>query len=172
MRNKFQKRGGFGLLQIIMTVAIIAVLSALALPALADTGNSSFGITNASFSGSAAFTTMGQSLVDVKNQDTCDLVFTGTVKSTNASPTIALVLARVDAQGHVETSPQITWTAALPTGGTPSAPITNSVVLYTNLPPSVIGSATSLKLISATTVNPGDGYITTPKLTTELKRVR
>lgn len=147
---------------------VTAGLAICTLPARAETDAVSFGITNAVLAGSATTTALGQSLATVKNYESVSVVLTGSVESTNAAPTATLVFARVDADGNVETYPTFNWVCALPsTGG--STTVTNSVVGWTNFPSTIIGSATSLKLVSIQTVNVA-GNLRTPVVQVQLKR--
>lgn len=148
---------------------VALAMMAFSLPTIAETGSSNFGVTNAVLAGSATTTALGQSLVSVKNDADVSIVLTGSVESTNAAPTATLTFARVDAAGNIETYPQFTWAVLLPsTGGNQT--VTNSVVGWTNFPSTVIGSATSLKLISIQTVNVA-GNLRSPAVKVQHKRL-
>lgn len=146
------------------TFLSLICLFAFALLAKADTGAQSFGITNATLADSAGASALGVSTVSVDSQDNVSLIFKATSISTNVTSTFKFTLARVDANGNVETSPLLTWSPPVGASGT------NAVVLWTNLPNAVIGAAKYLSLVNMTNVS--GGALSSPYLYVQRKHIK
>lgn len=144
---------------------IAAALACVAPIAKADVGVSSFGITNASFADSAGASALGVSEVRVESQDNVSLVFKGNCNATNiSSSTFKFTLARVDSNGNQETTPLIIWQPP------PGISSSNAIVVWTNLPQAVIGSARGLVLVNMTNISGGATF--SPALYVQKKNLR
>ncbi len=146
-------------------------LFALALPALADTGKESFGVTNAVLTGTATNTALGQNTVSVRNYASCTLMVTGTLEATNPAPTITVDIARKGSAGNVESLTRFPYTFTLSAAGADAGvSVTNAFVVMTNIVDTTIGAASDLSLIDIKTVNTA-GFIRSPTVTIDIKKI-
>ena len=137
----------------------------LAMPAFAGgVGSIDFGITNATLAGSSTITALGGSIVSCDQQERVTLVYTGTAITTNAA-TSSLVLARVDGNLNIETTPLTTNTVNLAASGT------NAFVAFIDVPSTVLNSSYGLSLLSISN-NTGVVSISGPALKVWKKRLQ
>lgn len=136
---------GFSLVQMLLCIAIIGIITALALPAMAETGSVSFGVTNsvAAISTNTGASTVGIA-VKIDNQEQVGLYFNGALTNSGTSA-ITIIIGRSVDGTIVETTPFFTWTL--------TANGTTAVTAYTNIPSALVGSTPYLKVTSIGNAN-------------------
>lgn len=136
-KNKF-----LSLLQVLVAIAIIALFT---LPAAADVGSKSFGITNSIVNNATVTSAVNVgTVVKIDDRETASFVFKA-AGSTAQSGNISFTFVRSADNSTWETTPGFIWVVPL-NSLTP-------VVAWTNFPREVIGSAGYVKCIGITNAN-------------------
>ncbi|MDE2098228.1 MAG: hypothetical protein KGL39_13315 [Patescibacteria group bacterium] len=161
-------------LKIILAAAAAIGLCLGALPARADTGFKSFGITNAVLTGPTTNANLGQGLLDLKNYSSCTIVASGTWITTNPASTFIIDLNRNTAAQGIESNVTYSYTFTPPsTGAGAGTLVTNYFTLVTNIDSTVIGSCSGLWIQDVRMPNPngGGGQWSAPVIGADVKIV-